>query len=93
MSSFLTTTLLVQNVTARGRAKQLHTFLVFNFKNMYNQKNKTFMFLFEKIEKKEFSFLFYCFNVFKAIKLCVFLVPLEAAFSEHGICLQPVFHF
>ena len=51
---FSITTLLVQNVTAKGRAKQLPTFLDFNLKkNMYNQKDNTLMFLFEKNKKKK----------------------------------------
>ncbi len=58
--------------TAPGARSQIHTFLIFNFKNINSKKDKTFMFHFE------FIFLF--------VLLCVFLVLLKTVFfSEHVI--------
>jgi hypothetical protein len=84
VSSFLSTTVLVQEVSARGCA---HKYIQFSFKTCIVKKNKTRMFLYEKIEVN-FGFLFYCFNVFKAVRLCFFLVTLEAVFSEHNISVN-----
>jgi hypothetical protein len=52
---FSITTLLVQNVTAKGRAKQLPTFLDFNLKKKHVQpkKIKHSCFFLRKIKKKK----------------------------------------
>ncbi len=61
-----TTTLLVQNVTARERAKTITHIFSFTFLKKHVQtKNKTFMFLFEKIEKKNLVFYFIALTFFK----------------------------